>query len=466
MGRRYCWNSISILILGTTLCSLAARAQSDPSAGQAQQPAPPARPGDVNPTDPAQQGQDAATDNVVKTPLLTPPEMEVRAIGSSLPLPTYSTFLRWGPVYVRNIELLESYDRINAIAGSDAGIFNQGNFTSTVLSADIVYDRQLGQNRLTLQYTPRVTVVNGQIGADYLNQTIGFNWNQQLSPRWTLGISNTFGYFSVRNLYGDYYLDINTVTGSAIPSSFLDASGSWLNTSTQASFNYALSPTSSLSIAPFFGYGRTTGQINGPATADIYQYGAKFAWTKQLSASRSVTADYYYRQVGDLGNGTPYQSGEISIYQQLGPSTVLGATGGVLSEGFSSGRQWTFSGGVQASRTIGRSAISIGYYRGFPLFSELNSQGVAQRVEASFRLNLSQRWYTSVRAAYEDSISSNTTTLSGKYATVEFGYNLTQQVSFFSSYAHKIQSGNDQNLLAGTRDYVLGGIRWTARPVN
>src|SRR6266478_2503893 len=48
----------------------------------------------------------------VKTPISIPPELEVRPLGSSYPLPpTYETLLRWGPVYVRSLELMQNYSK-------------------------------------------------------------------------------------------------------------------------------------------------------------------------------------------------------------------------------------------------------------------------------------------------------------------------------------------------------------------
>jgi hypothetical protein len=460
MCEYFTWKGILLTVLAITLSTLPAHAQSG------QDPVTPARQGDPNPSSPPQQGQDGDVDHSVKTPMPVPPEMEIRPIGSSTPLPTYDTLLRWGPLYIRDAEFLQSYDRISDVPGPTPGVFNQGSFSSSILRTSIVYDRQLGQNRLTLQYSPRITVINGHVSGDFVNQTVAFDWIQQLSPRLTLGISNSFGYFSIRNLYGDYFLNLNTAPGTNVPSSFLDAGGTWLNTTTQATFAYALSPTSSVSVAPFFGYGRVTGQTNSPNGQDTFQYGSRFAWSKQLSPFRSVTAAYYYRIVRSLGTGVPYQGGEVGISQQLGAATVIGATVGALSEGYTTGTRWNLSGSVQASRGIGRTVVSIGYYRGFALFSELNSQGVAQRVDGSFRLNLSQRWYWTVHGGYEDSLSSSIANVSGKYVSTEFGYNLTPQISCFASYARKTQAGNFQNLLAGTRDYVLGGIRWTARPAN
>jgi len=468
MAWQFFSKGLTILGLAVILSAPSARAQSGPPAsqGQEQQQPPPDKPAEPNPSGPPQQSPDSSTDSNAKSPLPLPPELEVRPIGSSAPMPTYDTLLRWGPLYVQEVELLQSYDRISNTTGTNIGIFNQGSFNSTILRATIVYDKPVRQNRITIQYSPRLTVINGQVNGDFLNQTVRFDWIQQLSPRWTLGISNSVGYFSVRNLYGDYFLDVNAVTGTSVPTSILNAGGSWLNVDTTANFAYALSPTSSLSVAPFFGYGRVTGQVNALSANAEYQYGGQVVWNKQLSPFRSIRADYSYRVVGDLGNGVPYNNGDLGISQQLGPSTVLGVTVGVLSEGFLTGTQWAFSGSVQASRKVGRSTISIGYYRGLPLFSELNSQGVAQRADANFRLNMSERWYWTVEGGYEDSLSSRVIGVSGKYVSTELGYSLTPQVSLLVSYAHLIQAGTYPSLLVGTRDYALGGIRWTARPAK
>jgi len=143
----------------------------------------------------------------------------------------------------------------------------------------------------------------------------------------------------------------------------------------------------------------------------------------------------------------------------------VGVSGGLLTVGFAN-RQWNVSGSVQLSRKFGRSNAAVGYYRGFPLFSETATQGVAQRVDASYRLDLSQRWYSQVHGGYEDTLGSNATNFSGKYIAAEFGYNLTPRWSCFLTYAHKTQSGTDSRLFAGTRDFYSGGIRWSARPIQ
>ena len=178
-----------------------------------------------------------------------------------------------------------------------------------------------------------------------------------------------------------------------------------------------------------------------------------------------MNASYYSRVVGDLGNGTIYQNGEIGYNQQFGPSTLVETSVGLLTEGFAH-RNWNVSGFAQLSRKLGRSTGAVAYYRGFPLFSETASQGVAQRVEAGYRLEPSQRWYSQVQGGYENSLSTTALHFSGKYIAAQFGYNLTPGWSSFVSYAHKTQSGTDARLLVGTRDFYSVGIRWSARPVQ
>jgi hypothetical protein len=451
------WKRMSLGLVLTMFCWAPARAQQEPVAAlDGQNPpvlASGSEPGQTTSPQPA----DSSTN--------VPSQAQIRPAGRSSPLLSYSSFLRWGPIYVRTMEFLQGYDQIDAAAGSNQGIFNQRSFTSTVLRTDIIYDRQFKQSRLELQYSPRLTIVNGNVGSNYANQNANMNWVRQLSPRWTLAVNPSVTYMKVRQMYGDFFLDANAITGTNVPSSFLDGAGSWLTTTTQVTVAYALSPTSSVSLTPFFGYSHVGGQVNAAQPFSIYQYGGIVRWDKRLSPTKGVNANYYSRIVGDLGNGTLYQSGEIGYDQQFGPSTTVGVSAGLLTGGFAS-RQWNLSGSVQLSRKFGRSIGTVGYYRGFPLFAETASQGIAQRVDGTYRVDLSQKWYLQVQGGYENSLWSTAKSFSGKYVAAEAGYNLTPGWACLVTYARKIQSGTDSQLLAGTRNFYLLGLRWSARPVQ
>jgi len=458
------WRTISISIISAALCCGVARAQESSTPTQQQDPNNPVSQNSDSsaPKEGASQDSQSA-DNDIKTPLPVAPSLEVHPVGSSISLPQYDTLLRWGPVYVRTLEFSQSYDQISGAPTAGQGIFNQGSFDTSILRASIVYDRVIGQNRLELEYDPRLTIVNGVVGKDYLNQSANLNYVQTLSPRWTLGLSNSVAYYSVRQLYGDYFLPVNTIAPGALPSSFLDSGGSWLNTNSQVSLAYALSPTSTLTISPNFSYSYVTGTTSGGGSGNVYQYGAQLNWTKQLTAHRSINAAYYYRAVESAGSSVPYQSIQVGITQDLGPSTVIGGSIGLLSSGFPSNQDNTVAGSVQLSRKLGRAVGSIGYYRGMPLFSELASQGVSQYVQGSYQVNLSQRWYLSVQGGYENSLTSNIINVSGKFGSAEVGYRLTPQISSYFSYTYKTQGGTDALLLSGTRKSYVAGLRWTAR---
>lgn len=458
MGRRAFRRMASLILLALVLYVSAL-------SGQEPQNPPPAAPDPAaTNTDTAQDPQ--SSDSAVKPVVYAPTQLQVRPMGSSVPLPSYDTLLRWGPVYVRSIELLQNYNQIGSVTGGAQGIFDQSSFNATVLRTDIVYDRPTTLGRFVVEYAPRLTVVNGHVSADFVNQTVQLNWVEPLSSRWTLGLSDSFSYYSVRNLYGDYFLDVNAINGGTVPSSFLDSAGSWLNAGTQASFYYALSPTSSFSITPGFGYSHTTGLINGPEPTDAYQYSGTLGWNKQLSPDFSIQADYGYRLVQSLGGHVPYNNGDLGFSWQLGPSTTLGLTAGVLTEGFATGSDWTVSGSAQLAEKWGRSVASIGYYRGVALFNELGSQGVSQMIQANYRVNLTARWYWNAQGGYEDSLTKSVADLSAKFASTEVGFQLSRQVSCFASYGYKTQEGGAPVLLTGNVSSVIGGIRWTARPAQ
>jgi hypothetical protein len=456
-------------LLALALCSLPARAQQDPAVPDLEQEKSAKESSDADALKADSAREEGLPNTPPKSPIPAQVDVEIRPMGSSYPMASYNSWLRWGDAYVRSFELFQTYDALNVNPGSGGagqGIYSQSNFYSTVLRTDLVYDRALGQGRLVLEYSPRLTFVNGRFSSDFLNQNLGFNFVEQLTPRWTVALSETFSYYSVRHLYGDYFLDVNAITGTSVPSSFLDGGGSWLGVSSQATFAYALSPRSAIFIAPFFGYSHVTGSINGLQAFSAYQYGAKIDWSKQITPFRAIHVDYYARVVGDLGNGVLYQDGEVGITQQFGPFTTFGVSAGLLTQNLRSQRQWNFSGYAQLSRRIRRSVASLGYFRGIPLFGEVASQGVAQRIDGTFRLNLAQRWYGQVEAGYEASLSPMVADLSGEYVSTEFGYQLTSQLSTFLGYAHKRQAGTDPNLLVGTRNYAIAGLRWSARPVQ
>ena len=185
------WKKFLLVMVLTMLCWLPVRAQQEPPAA----PDEPTLPKQVDST----------------VPVLA---------GRSSPLVSYNSFLRWGPIYIRTMEFLEGYDQIDAAETvSQTGIFNQRNFTSSVFRTDIIYDRQLKQSRLEFQYSPHVNIVNGNVSSNFVNQNVNLNWIQQLSPRWTLGLSPSLTYMQVRQLYGEYFLDANTITATTTPSS-------------------------------------------------------------------------------------------------------------------------------------------------------------------------------------------------------------------------------------------------------
>lgn len=445
------------------LLALALAASS--SSGQEPQNPPTGIPGSA--TASSSTGQTSQSpDSNVKPAVYAPTQLEVRPMGSSDPLPLYDTLLRWGPVYIRSIDLFQSYDQLGNVTRGAQGIFNQDSFNATILRTDIVYDHATAAGRFVVEYTPRVTIVNGHVSADFVNQSLGTNWVEPLSPRWGLELSDSFSYYRVRNLYGDYFLSVDTISGVTVPSSFLDSGGSWLSAGTQASFSYALSPTSSLSVSPGFAYSHTSGLVNGLEPTDGYQYSGTLGWKKQLSPNTSLQADYRYQLVQSFGTNVPYNNGDLGFSWQLGPSTTIATTVGVLDAGFATGSERRVSGSAQLAEKWGRFRASIGYYRGVSLFNELGSQGVSQMIQANYRVNLTPRWYWSAQGGYEDSITKNITNLLAKSASTEVGFQVSGQVSCFVSYGYTVQGGSTQALLAGNIHNVMGGIRWTAHAVQ
>ncbi len=202
MSGRLSWKAISLSLI-LLLCYGSTRAQDSSSSSQDKKRPTSGAP-DYEAVNSGSSQDIPSSDNEVKTPVPIPPELEVRPISSSYPLPTYETLLRWGPVYVRSLELMQNYSKFSNVTSGAQNIFDQNSFNATVLSTDIVYDRLIKHSRLAVEYAPNVQFVNGQVSSNFMNQTVSLNWVEPLSPRWTLGLSDNLRYYSVRNLYGYY----------------------------------------------------------------------------------------------------------------------------------------------------------------------------------------------------------------------------------------------------------------------
>jgi hypothetical protein len=382
----------------------------------------------------------------------------IRQIGSAGFLTQSASPLRWGPFYVAYAQFAEIFDQGSA--------FNtQSNFQNAAsqLSADIVLDKEFRHARIAVQYVPRMTILNGQVFGDFLNQDTGADIVFTLKPRLTLDLADHFIYYRSKNSFADIFLSGDPVTGATLQKDFIEAPASWLSNSVNATFNYALSARTRISIAPNYTYATTSGQSTGTTFPSVNEYGVNANLTHDLTARSGVTASYT-EQTDELP-GTSYRT----IYQSLqggyshsfnGGWTVSGS-GGFITANFQAGRNWSGSGSGSLVKSFRRSRATLAYYRGHT-FSGYISRQFSDRADASYQLYLGRRWTMGGGVGYlRDVVTANG--IWAKYGEANLSFGLTSTVSVFGTYVYKWQRGDNVEVFSGNTSYVRFGVQWTAR---
>src|SRR5712692_2516892 len=184
----------------------------------------------------------------------TTPGPVLRSIGRAESLGTSRAPLHWGPVGVRSAAITQYFGGVNLSDGS----FDQW-IKTTVLQTNIVYDHRSRRSRLAIQYQPQLTIVNGRVLGNYSNQDLSLDTYYYLSPRWSMGINDSFRYYGNRNFYGGTFFDSDLTTGAVARNNFLDSPGQLISNATTVTFNYRLSQRTLFSMAPDFTYTHTSG---------------------------------------------------------------------------------------------------------------------------------------------------------------------------------------------------------------
>lgn len=382
-----------------------------------------------------------------------PPVRELGAAGNLLPS---LSPLRWGPLYVGYAQFAEILDQGNTFT-------NQGDFQAVAsqLSADIVFDKAVRNARIVFQYIPRLTILNGQVLGDFLNQDTSADMTFALTPRLSLAVGDHFTYYRSKNSFSDIFLSADPISGSTYQNDFIEAPASWLSNSVTAAFAYQLSARTRITITPDYTYASTSGQAVSTTFPSVNQFGVSANVTHDLTPRSSV--DVNYVEQTDILAGSSYRT----IYQSLegGYSHSFnggwGVSGnfGFITASFQTGRNWSESGSGSVVKAFRRSRISASYYRGHS-FSGYISQGFSDRIDASYQLYVGRRWTMGGGVGYlRDIYTANG--VWGKYGEANLSYGMTRTLSLFGSYVYKWQRGDDVTVFSGTTNYLRCGIQWT-----
>jgi len=418
----------------------------------AQEPTPQAPPPDTNNQANSDQSSDdsESIEHPVAVVSTAPPIRQTTSAGFLMPS---ISPLRWGPLYVGYAQFSQIFDQGSSFNGQ--GSFQ--NAASQFLTA-IVFDKQFRKARVAVQYVPRLTVLNGQVLGDFVNQDTGVSVVFQLTPRLSFNLSDHFVYYKSKDAFADIFLSSDPGSGSTLQRDFIQAPGSWLTESITGAFTYALSVRTRIAITPDYIYATTSTQATPGLFSTVNEYGISVSVTHDLTSRSSVSVLYSDQTDLFAGGSSDFQTFQGGYSRSFNGGWSLSGNFGVTASSYQTGRTWSESGSGSAIKRFKRSTASIAYFRGHILSGYISKQ-FSDRIDASYRQYVGRRWTLGGGVGYlRDVVTANG--IWGKYGEGQVGFGLTSTVSLFGSYVHVWQKGDNTIVFSGTTNYLRCGVQW------
>ncbi|HZR63939.1 MAG TPA: hypothetical protein VFA85_02270 [Terriglobales bacterium] len=360
--------------------------------------------------------------------------------------------LRWGPFYISSAQFMQANDRLAGINGTQSD-----SEQVSMLSTTLVFDKQYQNSRIALQYNPNIAVDNGQLYTNFTSQLLTFDTQMNLTSRWTFGISDSFVASQNQNLLINNYFSVDPLTNTTLQGQIFNNAGRMITDSAQLRFGYALSPQTTLTLAPNYAY-NDMNELGNVLIGN--QYGSGLVLTHSTARGDTFGLNYAYQVTQISGQPTvKYNTMGFSYGRKLTLRwTAAGNAAAVyVTSAAPNTNYWTASGALQLIRTMNRSTFALSLLREQGL-SQVIINGSSNRADALYTVNWTPRFSSTLGAGYfvAQQAGGNYT---GKYGVSTLQYLLTPSISVLASYSHQYQFGVAQ-ILAGTTNIIVGGLRW------
>lgn len=369
-------------------------------------------------------------------------------------------WLHWGPVGLRSAQTYYTYATLDQQNSS-------ANISATTIQPNIAYSQRLARSRLIWQYNPRFLIVNGGLSKQLLNQDSTLDILFAPGARFTWGVSNWLNYYGRDNTLNDRTLNRNSFSG-AILNPFLNNGESTLLDSIALPMSYKTSARTTLSVAPFFSYGRTWESadpalpVPSAGSFTSYQSGARAQISHAFSPRQSLGAFFTYQRTIEkkTDTTTSYQSFGATWSRTFGASVgVVAEGGGSLSSSSLPGQeQWTGIGSLTITKSFRHSSLDATYGRN-ATFSGLVGSGYNDYAWANYNHQLNRKLSIEAGFGYLTGPSLGETAR-GKYVNGTIDYVLHSNVSWFFSYVRYMQGINGGQLTAGDQAQFQTGLQW------
>ncbi len=398
--------------------------------------------------------------SAIVLPSTPPGRSDMRQLGTARRLlGDQRGLLRWGRLYIQSAEFLQMVGDFNDPKGQKTR-----NVLASTFRTNLVYDKPLRRGRLSFQYQPHLFIIDGRVLRDFANQSAAFDWSQELSPRWSMGITDLFTFYSGRNRFGGFFLSSDVFTGETLQNPFLDLATNLISNRSLLSFRYQMSRRTWLSLGPSFSFSEAFGPERLSTRNQIVGMGVtlnhSLTATKVIQLAYSAELSRFSRNFDNRF----YQSFGVGYSQLVGRSlwvhVGLGAST-ATTHGIPGRRDWTPTASAGLVKSFRSSALTATYQRSYNLGGYLTNRYV-DRFDLGYNRQLTRKWQAALGFGFlhEDATVAN---VSGRYATAQVSYPLLRNVRWFASASHKWQRGDEFHVTTGNRNVFVTGIRWEAR---
>lgn len=471
MGRTRNLVGVAIpLLLGFFLFLLPARAQQQdppPPSTKDDEPKPAAKTTVLLPTDDAKDDPNAAVTTPTGPP--NPYAGAIKDAGTGLPLFGRSgSPLRWGDFSISSFEYIGIHDEIDPQTQTGVVVTNL-----SILRAGLMFDHYIKRtkSRIVLQYLPQMAITAGEVHANAgANNVVSLGMRFDLTPRLNMTLQNTFLQVHSNPLLPQDFLAADGKQGAVVQNNFLDTNGSFLSDTASATFQYSLSPRTTITFIPLYRYAHATDK-RANFLADGQTYAGFVSVGYALSPRRSigVTESYQYLMENTATVPESAQFNTIGMFysEQLARSLWVTAHVGADHQSFSDlpgANHWGLAAGFSLVDNISRKVgLSLAYTRGVT-FNNYISLQKSDRIDASIGFVPISRISWTGTVGYLSELGADPRT-NGKYASTELDYRFYGQFSLFTTYAYTFQKTSTQQLFDGQRKTLAFGLRWRPAPV-
>jgi hypothetical protein len=443
-----------------------------PKTSSAQEPTTPANPNAAqstgsssNPQNP-QEKKDAQPDSSSSTSENGNPEPPHAPVAPASPLfrlggggllGAEQSPLRLGPLYVGTIDAFGAYDRFTP----STGVTPDQSQSGAVVLSDIIFDVSKRKSRVTVQWEPQVSILQGVTRGDVQNVSASLQTTLQLSERLGVTLSDNFSNLSSRLLYGDIFFTSGTVQiPAAQQNNFLDAPGHSLSEVARANFGYRLSQLTTFNVVPSFSYYHTNS--NSTQLDSSASYASEFSLNHVLTPRTTIGLGYTISavKIKTIPDFTLYQTVTGTYVHLFTPSlSFTGSAGLSTYVGGGAPRTWTFSGSASLQKSFKTSYVSVAFIRGLSL-ADYTTYAYTDRLDAQAGVQVNQRLNMRVGGGFQREARDNG--FQGRYAEAVASFRLAQTLTLYGRYTYTFQTGDQQYLITGSRNLYVLGLRWDA----